>query len=506
MKSIFHFFVVAILAFLFFFNTINAQWMQQTSGSDKRLLTLYFINENVGWAGGYDGTILKTINGGNIWTSQNIGTLDDIHSIFFIDSLIGWAVLYEFAPYRHGSVIHSTDGGESWNVQFSIEGYTFHSIHFNDENNGWVVGSNGIAFHTINGGNTWLQQYPNTQGGWLWPVFFIDNNIGWTAGDPLFGMFKSTDGGSTWISTSLPVVGIVYSIVFLDTQTGWLSAEQGQIAKSIDGGITWEIVQSGTSQHLRDIYFLDYNIGWSVGYNGTIIHSNDSGNSWEDQVSGTLSNLYSVQFVDDQVGWIVGDNGIILHTNNGGVPVELVSFSADINENEVKLSWITATETNNFGFEVERMSSDVWEQIGFVEGVGTTTEMQFYSFTDNINELKSSDKLSYRLKQLDLDGTFEYSQEVEVIIEQPTEYFQSQNYPNPFNPTTKINYQIPELGFVTIKVYDVLGSEVVTLVSEEKPIGNYEVEWNATGLPSGVYYYQFKAGNFIQSKKMVLMK
>lgn len=192
MKSLFHFFVVAILAFLFFVNTINAQWMQQTSGSDKRLLTLHFINENVGWAGGYDGTILKTTNGGTNWNSKNIGTLDDIHSIFFIDSSVGWAVLYEFAPNRHGSIIHTTDGGESWNVQLSIQDYTFHSIHFYDENNGWVVGSSGIAFHTTNGGNTWLQQFPNTQGGWLWPVFFIDNNIGWTAGDPLFGMFKTS--------------------------------------------------------------------------------------------------------------------------------------------------------------------------------------------------------------------------------------------------------------------------------------------------------------------------
>ena len=150
MKTIFN---LLVNMFIIFSSVINAQWIHQTSGTEKRLLTLQLLNENEGWAGGYDGTILKTINGGNIWTSQNIGTLDDIHSIFFIDSLIGWAVLYEFTPYRHASIIYTTDSGESWNVQFSIQDYTFHSIHFNDENNGWVAGSNGIAFHTTNGGN-----------------------------------------------------------------------------------------------------------------------------------------------------------------------------------------------------------------------------------------------------------------------------------------------------------------------------------------------------------------
>ncbi len=502
MKALY--FLIIVLNFLVV--QVNAQLVHQSSGTEKRLLTLHFLNENEGWAGGNDGTILKTVNGGNTWTSQNIGTLVNIHSIFFIDSLIGWAVLYEWTPNRHGSIIHSTDGGESWNVQFSIQGYTFHSIHFNDENNGWVVGSSGIAFLTTNGGYTWLQQYPNTQGGWLWPVFFIDNNIGWTAGDPLFGMFKSTDGGNSWSSTSLPVVERVYSLIFLDHQIGWLSAAQGQIAKSIDGGISWEIVQSGTSQYLRDIYFLDYNIGWSVGYNGTIIYSTDGGNYWNDQFSGTSSDLYSVQFIDDQIGWIVGDNGIILKTNNGGIPVELVSFSAQQNENEIQLSWITATETNNFGFEVERRNSDEWEQIGFVEGVGTTTEIQYYSFTDNNSELKLSDKISYRLKQLDLDGTYEYSKEVEVIIEQTTEYFLSQNYPNPFNPGTTISFTLKGKTDVNLKVYDLIGNLIAVIVDERLNFGKHEITFDGTGLTSGVYYYKLEAGRYKDVKKMLLIK
>ncbi len=115
--------------------------------------------------------------------------------------------------------------------------------------------------------------------------------------------------------------------------------------------------------------------------------------------------------------------------------------------------------------------------------------------------------LSYRLKQVDYDGSFEYSDEVEVMNSiTPDEYFLSQNYPNPFNPSTKISWQVPVGSHQTLKIYDVLGNEVATLVDEYKPAGSYEVEWNAAGLPSGIYFYQLKAGSFVESKKMVLLK
>jgi photosystem II stability/assembly factor-like uncharacterized protein len=495
-----------IFSFLFLTALISvcfAQWVEQNSGTSNRLLSVYFLNTELGWAAGDDGTILKTTDGGLNWSAQSLGTLDNVHSIYFSNPLVGWAVLYEWVPDRHGSIIHTTDGGNSWNVQLTIWGYTFHSIHFSDENNGWVAGSSGVTYHTTNGGSTWLQQYPNTQGGWLWPIFFIDNNIGWTAGDPLFGMFKSTDGGNNWSSTSLPVVERVYSLIFLDSQTGWLSAAQGQIAKSIDGGTTWENVQSGSSKDLRDIFFLGNNSGWSVGYEGTVIYSSDGGNNWNDQSSGTSSHLFSVQFVDDQIGWIVGDNGVILKTNNGGVPVELVSFSAQPTENDVQLSWITATEINNFGFEIERKKSEEWKRIVFVEGGGTTTEIQYYSFSD---ENVPNGKYQYRLKQIDLDGTFEYSNEVSVKLSQPYSYLLNQNYPNPFNPSTIIVWQLPESNFVTLRIYDVLGNEVLSLVNEGKPAGNFEVEFNASALSSGMYFYRLQAGKFVETKKMVLLK
>lgn len=187
------------------------------------------------------------------------------------------------------------------------------------------------------------------------------------------------------------------------------------------------------------------------------------------------------------------------------VPVELVSFSASVSLNDVELTWATATEINNQGFYIERKSAaSEWANVGFVEGNGTSTETRFYSFTDK--DVKSG-IYSYRLKQVDFDGTFRYYELAgEVEIEIPLAYSLSQNYPNPFNPSTKISWQIKNDGLVTIKVYDQLGKEVVTLVNEEKPAGSYEVEFNASSLASGVYYYKITAGSFVDTKKMILMK
>jgi hypothetical protein len=189
--------------------------------------------------------------------------------------------------------------------------------------------------------------------------------------------------------------------------------------------------------------------------------------------------------------------------NPGIIPVELTSFTASVNDSEVLLSWTTATELNNNGFEVERKSGKGFEAVGFVPGFGTTTEPHSYNFTDSDVQAGS---YAYRLKQVDLDGTYEYSDEIEVEVIAPSEFTLEQNYPNPFNPITTINYQIPEFSFVTLKVYDILGNEVSILVNEGQFTGSYEVKLDATELPSGVYFYQLKAGSFVETKKMVLMK
>ena len=186
------------------------------------------------------------------------------------------------------------------------------------------------------------------------------------------------------------------------------------------------------------------------------------------------------------------------------IPVELVSFTANTTLNEVELNWITSTETNNQGFTIERMGIDgVFEEVGYVAGFGTTTEPKSYSFTDSKLENGS---YTYRLKQIDFDGSYEYSSEVNVEVELPLEYTLEQNYPNPFNPNTTINYSIAEDGFVKLAVYNLLGEEVATLVNGFQKAERYNVSFNANSLSSGVYVYKIEAANYSSSRKLVLMK
>lgn len=186
------------------------------------------------------------------------------------------------------------------------------------------------------------------------------------------------------------------------------------------------------------------------------------------------------------------------------VPVELISFSATTDNKNVNLNWSTATEINNSGFEIERRYDKTdWLEIGFVPGHGTTTEKQNYSYIDqNVN----AGIYSYRLKQVDFDGTFEYSNEILVNVTASLEFTLDQNFPNPFNPNTLIKYSIPKSSQVSLKIFNTLGQEMETLVNEEKQVGTYEVNWNASNLQSGVYFYRLQAGDFIQTKKMILLK
>jgi len=187
------------------------------------------------------------------------------------------------------------------------------------------------------------------------------------------------------------------------------------------------------------------------------------------------------------------------------IPVELTSFIANVSSDKVNLTWKTATETNNSGFNVERknVSSNDWYTLTFVNGFGTTTEPQSYSYND---EDVSAGKYLYRLKQLDFNGVCEYSDEIEVIVNVPDKFSLNQNYPNPFNPTTAIEFQLPKESFVTLKIYNILGVEIAMLVNEQKQAGIHKISFNASELSSGLYIYKISAGKFEQTRKMMLLK
>ena len=216
----------------------------------------------------------------------------------------------------------------------------------------------------------------------------------------------------------------------------------------------------------------------------------------------------------------IDEINMILYYDNV-TPVELTSFTALFLQNEkaVQLNWSTATETNNSGFVVERMSipnsksefrNSNWTEIGFVPGFGTTTEPKSYSFTD---ENISTGTYKYRLKQIDYDGSFTYSDKIEVVVNfTPKEFVLYQNFPNPFNPSTTIKYSLPVESLVRINIYNALGEIIEELVSKSQSSGNYEVTWNAQNYSSGIYYYSFEVNSADGSqshremKKIVFLK
>jgi len=226
---------------------------------------------------------------------------------------------------------------------------------------------------------------------------------------------------------------------------------------------------------------------------------------WEAVNTTQAGGILSAQFSPSN---FYGDFAIASLASENPLPVELSSFRASQENERVVLKWTTASEKNNAGFEVQRRSenrgasNEDWQVLGFVRGKGTTSEANSYSFADRT----AIGRVQYRLKQVDFDGAFEYSPLLEVDAGMPKIFELSQNYPNPFNPTTVISYQLPVASEVSIKVFDMLGREVATLVNKWQEAGRYQVTFNAVSLSSSVYFYRLQAGNFVQTKKMLLIK
>ena len=220
-------------------------------------------------------------------------------------------------------------------------------------------------------------------------------------------------------------------------------------------------------------------------------------------LDATSNSFFNVMF--ESIVWAISNGGQF----PGFVPVELTSFTAASVGSAVRLVWSTASEINNQGFEIERRSEDTeWQNVGFVDGNGTTIDQKQYAYTD---AGLSNGQYSYRLKQVDFNGTFEYSSVVEVEVNVPLQYALEQNYPNPFNPSTKIIFGLAVESSVKLIVFNILGQEVITLLNQNLAAGSHEFNFNASDLNSGVYFYKLEANgidgqNFSSTRKMLLTK
>lgn len=424
------------------------------------------------------------------WTWQNpLPAGFPLNDVFFVDANIGFAV------GEQGTILKTTDRGENWIVQSNFQRYSLTAVHFSDANTGTVVGyewndtldfpyPEGLILRTTDGGNNWISQ-KKVADRQLKDVHFTDSNNGWIVGGgwwgsaPLGIIFKTTDGGENWMvqlnDSTVPRLNGVY---FTDNNTGTAVGEVGTILRTSDGGINWTPLNNKTtSAFFQRVFLLDKNDGWIVGwdsspnYEGIILKTTDGGNSWiRQETSQTVKGLNDVSFTDVNNGiavgisWMNTNSALILRTSDGGDNWVVQSVPAD-----GKLNGISFSDAN----------------IGIV--VGTNNDNSGGTIFRSTN------------------GGVTFIEE-QLINVTPNGFLLSQNYPNPFNTNTKIKYSVSKSSNVTLKVFDIHGKEIDILVNEEKPTGTYEVTWHAGNLPGGVYFYQLNAGGLIETRKMILRR
>lgn len=347
-----------------------------------------------------------------------------------------------------GEIYHTTDAGQTFTTQTTQ--YSTYAIYMLNFQLGFAGGDQGIVYKTTNGGVDWITH--GSIGGTLLDIDFPPNSDSGYCCGYNGKIYKIKSSGVSSMSSG--VSSNLKSITFPGSQ-GWVCGES--VILHYNG--SWVGDQSYPTETYNAIHIVNNTTGWAIGDNGVIIKTTD-GLNWNYQINPNTSNrtLNNLFFLNTNEGWAVGDNGVILHTTNGGI-----DWSIILN------GW-----TNNMLLSVQFTS----QTNGYI--LGNNKTLFKYGLLTDIEEQPT----------------------------QPTEFKLEQNYPNPFNPFTTITYHLPKTTNVELKVYDVLGNEIATLVNEEKPAGVYNVEFESKSstLSSGIYFYKLTAGDFVSTKKMILIK
>jgi len=392
--------------------------------------------------------IYKTTNGGDNWYQTNSLGLG-AGKIFFVTNQPGWAT-------SGRSILKTTDGGENWFVQITHPSDSYTSIFFVDSLNGWATSR--YIWQTTNGGTNWIQR-TDIPALFSDEIYFIDT-VGFII--EFLKLYKTTNSGNNWFA-QLNSQYIIRSFGWLNKQHGFIVGDG--VYETTDSGNIWDEILELRNIGLRKFYAPQNYIGYSIGYSGLIY-----------------------KYLDTMI-----------------VPVELSSFNAEVQNNYIILKWSTATETNNYGFEIYK-SNDLtnWKKIGFIEGKGTSTSISKYKFMYNV---EISGKYYYKLKQIDFDGSYNFSNHIEANIAVPTNFKLSQNFPNPFNSVTKIIFEVPIQSNVKIILYDILGNEIIVLINESFDAGYHSLNVNASGLSSGIYFYRMTTDKgYSAIKKLIMLK
>lgn len=393
------------------------------------------------------------------WIQQNGLTTATLYSVYFINNQTGWCV------GDSGKIIKTTNSGLNWFSQTLSSSKNLRCITFSTLNTGFMVGDSGATFMSTNNGINWNDISFQTES--LNNIFFVNDSVGYTGGIKLY---KTINGGTNWNEIGSSTISYTRTINFIDELTGWIAGGvigtiNEALVKTTNGGESWsrQSPGGGVPSLIRSVFFIDSLNGWvgspySNGFIPTVYRSTNGGINWTETATGGVSN--AIFFTSINQGWCVGESGHIFHTSNAG------------------LSW-----SNQVPFNQTQINYSVY-------------------FTDSLTGWCVGD--SGRILKTTTGGlTYIGNLGTEI----PDEYFLSQNYPNPFNPTTVINYELRAVSFASLKIYDVLGNEVATLVNEKKSAGTYEVEFDGSHISSGIYFYRLEVdGDIIDTKRMVLLK
>jgi photosystem II stability/assembly factor-like uncharacterized protein len=493
----------------------GATWTVETTGTTQTLYDVYNIGFARSYAVGTQGTILESTDVGAAWEQRNSGT---ISTLYDVEGIFGSDEMYVAGHY--GNVLKNSGVGTDFELMTGETKYFLGGIEFVGKDTGWVVGgergygSDGIIMKTSDSGQTWDEQLTSYN---LWNLDFVNAIRGYAVGED-GEILVTNSGGTGWMAQTSPVNSDLYAVSFVDENKGWISGRYGEILHTTNGGITWVKQTNIDMNPLWGIHFVNEYKGWACGLDSTILHTADGGVNWGRQTL-TVSEgatLFDIFFINEMRGFAVGSDGVIYRTIDGSQTWYDVESGTD----ETLLSIYFIDIDNGW------ISGDAGTVLKTTDG-GATWNPQFSGVATNgllgiyFSDLHNGWAVGEGGTIISTnDGGGPITDIKDEQVEIPSQFLLSQNYPNPFNPTTKIKFTIPTSPFnpspyqgegnrerfITLKIYDILGNEIATLVNEQKSPGSYEVEFNSTGLSSGVYFYRITAGKFSETKKMILMK